>query len=406
LVPTVIQALRHETIVAVAAGELHSACVTADGDVYTWGDGFCGQLGLGDKRPQVLPQQVRTGGLDEECVSHVSCGSRHTLAVTEDGECFSWGLGHFGVLGRSFTPFEYDADAVVVAFATTAGGGDGEDDDVDDDNAVLQRARQMAMDVQVDHRPQAAAAAPRDAAAELAAHLDLINNLSLEDASDQCIARKIDSLQGIRIVGSSAGHRHSLLLDADGYLYSFGAGSSGCLGHGDTAPHMYPCRIQAFDEGDVRIRQMSAGVDISMAVSVAGHVYGWGKTDSGRLGLGMAKSVVSQPRRVFFGDDKKDRNDPSRKAVDVECGYVHSLIVGLNGTVHVCGGVGVDGEEDGQQRDASSEEALQGRPRMLEDFNIWHRTSERKEKQVKKERWKKYGKYEVKGRSKMLKGDD
>jgi hypothetical protein len=35
------------------------------------------------------------------------------------------------------------------------------------------------------------------------------------------------------------------------------------------------------------------------------------------------------------------------------------------------------------------------------NFNIWHRIPEPKD-EVKKERWKKLGKYEVKGRTKML----
>jgi alpha-tubulin suppressor-like RCC1 family protein len=36
------------------------------------------------------------------------------------------------------------------------------------------------------------------------------------------------------------------------------------------------------------------------------------------------------------------------KAVDVECGYMHSLIIALDGTIHMCGGVGTDGSSDGQ----------------------------------------------------------
>ena len=44
LQPTLIESLvtRGYTCVGVAAGELHSAVVTTDGDVLTWGDGFCG----------------------------------------------------------------------------------------------------------------------------------------------------------------------------------------------------------------------------------------------------------------------------------------------------------------------------------------------------------------------------
>jgi hypothetical protein len=44
-----------------------------------------------------------------------------------------------------------------------------------------------------------------------------------------------------------------------------------------------------------------------------------------------------------------------------------------------------------------------GKPAQVSDFNIWHRVPEPKDK-VKTERWKKYGKYELKGRSTMLSG--
>jgi alpha-tubulin suppressor-like RCC1 family protein len=397
LQPTFIQALAHVRCVCIAAGELHSAAVTADADLYTWGDGFCGQLGHGDKRPCVLPKQVVMGGLDEECISNVTCGSRHTIAVTETNQCYSWGLGHFGVLGRSYTPFEYDADAAVVAL----GGMPGADNENGADHAAN-------VDVE------------RDAAAELAAHLDLIANLTLDDSSDQCIPMIIEPLQTVKIIGASAGHRHSLLLDDQGYLYSCGAGGSGCLGHGDTESHMFPCRIQAFDDesntggssshadnGNVRvcIRQMSAGVDMSMAVCTAGRVYAWGKTDRGRIGLGLAKSFVTLPRRVYWSDSDNNADSDSPKAVDVECGYVHSLIVGLNGTLHVCGAVGVDGQDDGQffRTGGDEPDVLKGgRPIPVPGLNIWHRTAEPKEEQKKKERWQKLGKYEVKGRSKML----
>jgi hypothetical protein len=43
-----------------------------------------------------------------------------------------------------------------------------------------------------------------------------------------------------------------------------------------------------------------------------------------------------------------------------------------------------------------------GRPRQVADFNIWHRIPEPKEYVGKKEKWKKLGKYEVKGRVKMM----
>ncbi|KAL7559429.1 hypothetical protein ACA910_009989 [Epithemia clementina (nom. ined.)] len=408
--PRYIDALSGVRCVCVAAGELHSAVVTSDGDVYSWGDGFCGQLGHGDRRPRVVPKQVTSGNLEDESITNVSCGGRHTIAVTEEGEVFTWGLGHFGVLGRSFTPFDHDAVAALVGV---------QDEEVE---AVVGVQQPLPPPIPPAH-PVAVpnneaggwAAGEGNIDAELRAQLDLIGNLSLDDSSDQCLPRLVESLKGVRIVGSSAGHRHSLLLDEVGSLYSCGLSLGGCLGHGDTATQMYPMKITHFEDEGVRIVQMSAGVDISMAVSSTGNTYAWGKTAGGRIGLGPQASEVTMPRKVeiSYPDGRPF------KAVDVECGYVHSIIVGLDGTIHMCGGVGVEGEADGQVLDNDDEADSQwtkqdskngnrdrrGLPVEVEDFNVWHRLPEPKDDVVKKEKWKKYGKYEVRGRSKMVEDD-
>eukprot|EP00566_Odontella_aurita_P005079 CAMPEP_0113530608 /NCGR_PEP_ID=MMETSP0015_2-20120614/3039_1 /TAXON_ID=2838 /ORGANISM="Odontella" /LENGTH=624 /DNA_ID=CAMNT_0000429359 /DNA_START=653 /DNA_END=2529 /DNA_ORIENTATION=- /assembly_acc=CAM_ASM_000160 len=391
--PRYIDALSGVRVTCVSAGELHSAVCTSDGDVYTWGDGFCGQLGLGNKRPQLLPVQVEAGGLEDECVSAVSCGNRHTLCVTDEGEVFSFGLGHFGALGRAFTPFEYDADAAI-------GDMGGEDGEMMPPPGAAMPAAAPPMGQNV---AEVAHIAQQDdlgfMSEETRAHLDLLANLTLDDSSDQCIPTVIDSLEGIRIMGASAGHRHSLFLDSRGNIYSCGAGMFGELGHGDFLRQEFPTMIKEFAQSNQKVLQMSAGVDMSMAVTTSGDVYGWGKADDGRLGLGLEKNNVPIPRRVVVpGRD----GDAATKAVDVECGYVHSVVVALDGTVHVCGGVGTDGRDDGQYNEEDlGDGSMAGRPVPLSDFNIWHRIPEPKEKKSTK-RWKKYGKYEVKGRAGMM----
>jgi alpha-tubulin suppressor-like RCC1 family protein len=157
-----------------------------------------------------------------------------------------------------------------------------------------------------------------------------------------------------------------------------------------------PNDIISQDDENTKIFRMSAGVDISMAVSTTGDVYAWGKTDGGRIGLGSQSARVTLPRRVRLASGKTPI-----KAVDVECGYVHSMIVGLNGVIFQCGGVGVDGEADGQ----SSSSDLTGEPTEVENFNIWHRIPEPNENAITKEKYKKYGKYEVRGRAKMMEVD-
>ena len=103
-------------------------------------------------------------------------------------------------------------------------------------------------------------------------------------------------------------------------------------------------------------------MDISMAVSTTGTVYAWGKATDGRIGLGAGKTEITLPRKVDVGDE-------NFKAVDVECGYVHSLIVGLDGTAYQCGGVGTDGKDDGQQDvNGSNEESKSGK----EMFSVYN----------------------------------
>lgn len=82
-----------------------------------------------------------------------------------------------------------------------------------------------------------------------------------------------------------------------------------------------------------------------MAVSTSGDVYSWGKTGGGRIGLNTSDATVDSPRKVTVKDSKGN----NVKAVDVECGYVHSLIIGCEGSLYVCGGVGTDGDDDGSK---------------------------------------------------------
>ncbi|XP_035168092.1 RCC1 domain-containing protein 1 [Oxyura jamaicensis] len=127
--PRLVEALAGVPMRAVAAGGWHSASISEGGDLYMWGWNESGQLALPSKAvveeqeqdedagagavapppPQEqpgaafisiqafpalldLPQDVEVGA--------ISCGSRHTAAVTRDGELYTWGWGKYGQLGH------------------------------------------------------------------------------------------------------------------------------------------------------------------------------------------------------------------------------------------------------------------------------------------------------------------
>ena len=85
----------------VAAGFAHAAAVTKDGGVWTWGSGSEGQLGQGHFSDMLEPARVGFDKAFDACpVVVVACGGAHTLAVTREGVLWSWGLGENGVLGH------------------------------------------------------------------------------------------------------------------------------------------------------------------------------------------------------------------------------------------------------------------------------------------------------------------
>jgi alpha-tubulin suppressor-like RCC1 family protein len=86
--------------VAVAAGADHSVALLADGRVMTWGEAGRGQLGNGSTVDRTTPAAV--AGLPAN-VTFIGCGRDHTLVVTADGQLWDWGQNDFGQLGDGTT---------------------------------------------------------------------------------------------------------------------------------------------------------------------------------------------------------------------------------------------------------------------------------------------------------------
>ncbi|CAB1418378.1 unnamed protein product [Pleuronectes platessa] len=85
------------TIKSVSCGDLFTICMTDRGIIMTFGSGSNGCLGHGNFNDVTQPKIVEAL-LGYELVQ-VSCGASHVLAVTNEREVFAWGRGDNGRLG-------------------------------------------------------------------------------------------------------------------------------------------------------------------------------------------------------------------------------------------------------------------------------------------------------------------
>ena len=80
------------SVVSVEAGEQHSLAITTAGRVFTFGQGSQGRLGLGSENDEHTPVMLSGPGVSDLCIVRASCGTHHTLAITDTGDVYLWGV--------------------------------------------------------------------------------------------------------------------------------------------------------------------------------------------------------------------------------------------------------------------------------------------------------------------------
>ncbi|KAL2253481.1 UNVERIFIED_CONTAM: putative E3 ubiquitin-protein ligase HERC2 [Sesamum indicum] len=102
LQPKAVKALESFTITHVSAGWNHSGFVSGSGAIYTCGDGSFGQLGHGEFKSLCSPVEVSF--FSSKHVEQVACGMRHSLVLlrgNKDNQVYGFGFGKRGQLGIS-----------------------------------------------------------------------------------------------------------------------------------------------------------------------------------------------------------------------------------------------------------------------------------------------------------------
>lgn len=88
---------KENQIVQVYKGKYHLIKLTQEGKVYGCGESYFGVCGLGGSQSAKKPIEIPN--LSNKKIIQIACGMFHSLALTQEGDLFSWGMGFEGQLG-------------------------------------------------------------------------------------------------------------------------------------------------------------------------------------------------------------------------------------------------------------------------------------------------------------------
>jgi alpha-tubulin suppressor-like RCC1 family protein len=276
---TILQAwsaARHERFL------IAKAC---QGRVTAWGTGKRGELGMG-RHFLAVDYPVRLGRLNNVIVTKIAAGAHHVLAITSDAELYSWGSGSSGRLGHNNFDDIFFPKRVSFFdnyFVEQAAAGDRH-------SIVVTTSRKGD---QVYQRKTVSGFGR-------GAHGRLGNGLNTNQCRPVSISDVPDSMYEFTVRQIACGGAHTLLLlshpaprtRANPWaikteVVGFGFGENGQLGTGRREHSLIPVRVR-FPKWEI-VSEISAGRSWSLARTIAGEAFSWGKGLRGQLGQGSSK---------------------------------------------------------------------------------------------------------------------
>ncbi|MCC5847777.1 MAG: hypothetical protein JJU29_06740 [Verrucomicrobia bacterium] len=266
----VLPASYFDRIEQVISGELASLLL--------WENGLIFQMGTvtfdsgGQFTEFVLP--IDLGSIN---LVRIGAGYRHFFAVEETtGQVWSWGVNEERQLGRNTPDFE---ETLTPGKVEISGGMPLEDVE------RVEGGRDFSVALLTDGTLRTWGLKSR-----LGCPDNTGNSLSwdhpgpVRDAASQPLAN---------LIAIAAGASHTLALDENGEIWSFGDNSHGQLGHGSTSstPVLVPARVRADTSGNPvlgNVVAIAAGEAHSLALDNQGRVWSFGEAVEKQLGYGTS----------------------------------------------------------------------------------------------------------------------
>ncbi len=288
-VPAVVEGeLASRRVTIVSAGDSHMAALTSEGQIFSWGtykdsNGYIGHSASAQKAatPTLVPNLPT--------MRHVASGADHTLGVSADGyEVYGWGCGEKGQLGLGELEWERDTKKRYLQptkpFVIRL---------PDETNSLSGAKARLVRALNGNFLQWAKAQVGETPGVDLAegceAYLDHLSQLDAEESSLD------DRLQ---LAGCYGGAYHSFVLTVHGNVYAFGLNNMGQLGFGSLEPNHTgtPTLVSALEGKGVSM--LCGGEHHSLALTDDGAVYAFGRGDNNQLGFGDGTEQQLEPRRI------------------------------------------------------------------------------------------------------------
>ena len=257
------------SLVRIAAGFDHSLGLEENGQVYAWGHNYYGQLGDGSTKDRPFPVSVSIP--NGQAVTDISGGLRHSLALGADGRVWAWGYNEYGQLGdgsgmNQTEPVEVALPEDVSIDRISAAAGHFSLA-LSDDGRIwawgLNDSGQLGVGSTITQRVPVEVVAPEGVAfTDISAGYDFSLALSddgrvwawgnnglgqLGDGSgtDQFYPVEVAVPEGVSFSAIYAGLYHALALADIGRAYSWGLNERGLLGDGSGVNQSTPVPVAA-----------------------------------------------------------------------------------------------------------------------------------------------------------------
>ncbi|KAI3969976.1 hypothetical protein MKW92_007860 [Papaver armeniacum] len=335
--PTRLRPLIGVNICYVAAGCVSGHCVALDveGRVYTWGKNKRGQLGHGDMIQRDSPTIV--SGLSGHKIINAGAGRAHTVVVTDDGKSFAFGWNKHGQCGTGSARTEFQQAPVssqVSEVTNVVCGGD----------FTVWLSSVVGSSILTAGLPQYG---------QLGHGAD--NEYNTKTSSVKLVyeaqprPKAIAAFAGKTVVKVACGINHTVAVDSKGFVYTWGYGGYGRLGHREQKDEWTPRVVAVFQKKNVLPPNaiVAAGAHNCAVTAGGGQLYMWGKVKANSedwmypkplLGLsgwnircmdsGTSHNFVGAEQScISWGHAKNGELGYGPEGPNVACGSCYSMVV-------------------------------------------------------------------------------